>query len=397
MAINKKKRSAREKYILIASLVVAATIVAGSTFAWFTSRDEVTNRLTASAKYGVTITEDFDPPTNWLPGQEVSKDVYAVNTGNVAAFVKIQLQGAFDIETEIAGGQELPDNASAIVNDTLRGKKLKTLNVGEGDQNKDSKAIQAGGFLAYMPNGSAFKVGKIDKDFAPDVSGLYLFRREIKIDDATTYDFSGYYYDKPSGRFYALVTAEDGIDVIRGSSVQYPKEEIANIRLRSYESKVINSSSDNLAWDYSDLNNGIVKVTYYEDAAAKTDPDKKNPEKDMTVEIKLIKDNLAGDTVAADKWQYIAADDAFYYTNDLEPSAASAQLVDSVVLSKDVKDTAFNEMKFDLTVKLNSVQVTQDENEKEQTVSAEEEFVIVPDGDVVYSGNEISAVKWKKP
>ena len=33
MATNKKKRSAREKRILIASLVIAATIVAGSTFA----------------------------------------------------------------------------------------------------------------------------------------------------------------------------------------------------------------------------------------------------------------------------------------------------------------------------------------------------------------------------
>ena len=390
MTTTKKKKTPREKRIMIASIIVAGMIVAGSTFAWFTSRDEVTNRLTASAKYGVTITEDFDPPTNWLPGQEVSKDVYAVNTGNVAAFVKMELQGAFDIETEITGGQALPDASNTITNDTLRDKKLKTLNVGEGDQYKDSKAIQAGGFLAYRPTGSAFSVGKIDQNFAPDVSGLYLFRREIKVGDTTTYDFSGYYYDKESGRYYALVTAEDGIDVIRGSLAQYPSDdELAAVKLRSYESVVIPSNSDKLTWDYSDVANGKVNVTYQAGDAA-------NPDKDMTVEINLVKDNLAGDTAAADKWQYIAADKAFYYTNDLEPSATSSQLVDSVTLSKNVKDTAFNEMKFDLTVKLNSVQVTQDENEKEQVVSAEDEFDIVPDGDVVYSGNEISAVKWKK-
>ena len=58
----------------------AAMIIAGSTFAWFTSKDEVTNRLTANSDYGVSIVESFAPPANWLPGQTVNKDVYAVNT-----------------------------------------------------------------------------------------------------------------------------------------------------------------------------------------------------------------------------------------------------------------------------------------------------------------------------
>ena len=64
-----------------------------TTFAWFTSSDEVTNRLTASNDYGVSIVESFTPPANWLPGQTVNKDVYAVNTGNIAAFVKESISG----------------------------------------------------------------------------------------------------------------------------------------------------------------------------------------------------------------------------------------------------------------------------------------------------------------
>ena len=52
---TEKKQSAKQKKILVASILLAATITAGSTFAWFTSKDEVTNRLSASAEYGVAI------------------------------------------------------------------------------------------------------------------------------------------------------------------------------------------------------------------------------------------------------------------------------------------------------------------------------------------------------
>ena len=90
---TKKKKSAKQKRVLIVALIVAVAIVAGSTFAWFSSKDEVTNRLTASANYNVSIVEDFQPPADWLPGQTINKDVAAVNTGNVDAFVRMWLDG----------------------------------------------------------------------------------------------------------------------------------------------------------------------------------------------------------------------------------------------------------------------------------------------------------------
>ena len=83
--MTKRKKNTRERRALVGALCTAAVIVAGSTFAWFTSQDEVTNRLTASADYGVTIAENFTPPNNWVPGQTINKDVSAVNTGNVDA------------------------------------------------------------------------------------------------------------------------------------------------------------------------------------------------------------------------------------------------------------------------------------------------------------------------
>ena len=99
--MKKHKKSAKEKRILLGAMVVAGVIVAGSTFAWFTSEDEVTNRLTASADYNVAIVESFEPPANWIPGQDINKDVYAVNTGNIPAFVKETISGVLTIKHEV--------------------------------------------------------------------------------------------------------------------------------------------------------------------------------------------------------------------------------------------------------------------------------------------------------
>ena len=111
MTTQKKKKSAKQKRVLIGSVVVAVAIVAGSTFAWFSSKDEVTNRLTASADYNVSIVEDFQPPADWLPGQTINKDVAAVNTGNVDAFVRMWLGGALRVLEE---DTTEPDATAAI-------------------------------------------------------------------------------------------------------------------------------------------------------------------------------------------------------------------------------------------------------------------------------------------
>jgi alternate signal-mediated exported protein len=93
MGKTSKKKSSRERKVLLGAMGIAAVTIAGSTFAWFTSKDEVTNRLSASAEYDVAIAENFQPPENWVPGQEINKDAGAVNTGSVDAFVRMWLDG----------------------------------------------------------------------------------------------------------------------------------------------------------------------------------------------------------------------------------------------------------------------------------------------------------------
>ena len=58
---KEQKKTSRKRRILVVALLIAALIVSGSTFAWFTSKDEVTNRLSASADYGVSMRRTTPP------------------------------------------------------------------------------------------------------------------------------------------------------------------------------------------------------------------------------------------------------------------------------------------------------------------------------------------------
>ena len=168
-----------------------------TTFAWFTSKDEVTNRLSANADYDVKIVESFAPPENWLPGQEVNKDVYAVNTGNVAAFVEETVSGTLTITTE-------------VTKDDISANSVKLTAA-------ERYLIEDGSYLAFAPAGSNLETGRMivamnpDRedldgyttanqatDFAPDAADFYVFRRYIDIDPSTKiekFEYAAYYYD----------------------------------------------------------------------------------------------------------------------------------------------------------------------------------------------------------
>ncbi|WP_295153565.1 BsaA family SipW-dependent biofilm matrix protein [uncultured Ruminococcus sp.] len=191
MTNTKKKKSARDKRVLIASIICAGLIVAGSTFAWFTSKDEVTNRLSASANYNVTIAEDFQPPEEWIPGQTINKDVSAVNTGNVDAFVRMWLEGEMSVVKKVASATAAPKTTpTGKLFDVVTDAKYTNLNLNFSDSNKnyyleldalnknknpaingtagdeetnepaaftEVQAVQAGGYLVYAPTGAEWK------------------------------------------------------------------------------------------------------------------------------------------------------------------------------------------------------------------------------------------------
>ena len=246
----KKKKNAREKRVLIGAVAVAGVMVAGSTFAWFSSSDEVTNRLSAKAEYNVTIAETFTPPEEWVPGQEVNKDVFAVNTGNVDALVKQSISSKITVMNE-AEGDDLKTTAAVPATAVKLGTQYSSSTdstTGAVTYSADEvTAIMAGSVLAYTNNDTdVAKVGRLTINvdgttktstvpsltqvpaseiataagesaegtlFAPAGTGLYIFRRSITKDNSTTtgnttetYTYSGYYFD---GTNYYKVALND--------------------------------------------------------------------------------------------------------------------------------------------------------------------------------------------
>ena len=187
------------------------SIFACTTFAWFTSKDEVTNRLSANADYGVSIVESFAPPANWIPGQNVNKDVYAVNTGSIPAFVKEEVSGVMTYTIE--------KKTNTLTNDSIKLTAAERYVVEAGaylagafDSNSNAIAgVELGKEVIDMvPNGTnldAYVANTINPptDFTPTADGLYVFRRTIETDaNAQTelFTYDGYYYK--GGEFYKI-------------------------------------------------------------------------------------------------------------------------------------------------------------------------------------------------
>ena len=94
--MNKKKLSA----LLLAGILTAGVV--GGTFAWFTSKDTVTNQFATTGTdepgnpdAGIKIEEEFQKPENVLPGTETNKDVRVKSTANYDQFIKVKFEKKF--------------------------------------------------------------------------------------------------------------------------------------------------------------------------------------------------------------------------------------------------------------------------------------------------------------
>lgn len=94
--MNKKKLSA----LLLAGTLTAGVV--GGTFAWFTSKDTVTNQFATTGTdepgnpdAGIKIEEEFEKPENVLPGTETNKDVRVKSTAKYDQFIRVKFEKKF--------------------------------------------------------------------------------------------------------------------------------------------------------------------------------------------------------------------------------------------------------------------------------------------------------------
>jgi len=201
MASNSKKR----RRVLGASCILAALIIASSSFAWFTSKDEVTNRLSANADYDVSIVESYAPPKNFLPGQKVNKDVYATNTGSIGAFVEesvtsklsitkeVDTTTEFNTESKTLAGEAAADYSTGVI----KSNKVGTDDVAITDCVELTKdeyySVEAGSYLAFAPKGSSAALGDIIVRYPDASEDLYVDKNDYtKVKAMTEEEYATY-------------------------------------------------------------------------------------------------------------------------------------------------------------------------------------------------------------
>ena len=172
-----------------------------------------------------------------IPGEEVNKDVYAVNTGNIGAFVKETVSGIlnYTYEKKVAQAPDGSDPDYVELND------------GIARAIDGATTNEAGGYLAYFKaaDGAAHPevvLGVINSAtitdynqsqgdtptdapgqvegarWIPPVSGLYIFRRTIDTTASADkkFTYAGYYVvkgaaaDGSEDKYYKVVIGDDG-------------------------------------------------------------------------------------------------------------------------------------------------------------------------------------------
>ena len=218
--------------------------------------------MTASSDYGVSIVESFTPPKNWIPGQEINKDVYSVNTGSVDAFVKEDVAGVLEFTYEDIVG--VKPTAAATDKYVELGENVKTAIDGVTTE-------EAGGFLAWTDaqvDGVTYPTGSVnsrrvdpnntdtdtkDPRWTPPATGTYIFRRSIIPAQAaveadptadppveaqaavpTKYTYAGYYYVAPGegeteGKYYKIVIGSDVYPTLVADATTTPSTYVYDI------------------------------------------------------------------------------------------------------------------------------------------------------------------------
>ena len=372
-------------------------IVAGSTFAWFTSQDEVTNRLTASANYGVSIVEDFTPPIDWLPGQTINKDVSAVNTGNVDAYVRLGLLN--DLKLTVAGtGAAVNNNNAYSLTDgeALVELQLNAVDaVDQGENNAVKKVpnsvstLQAGGKLVYSPDTTGYNIDNLEKTstgvtvadtdhaqnvnsdtFAPTETGYYIFARSTTQTDingtTTSVTYDGYYFVKGTNsaadKFYDIEIKQ----VENGSIYQ--------VYALTRQKETVTINNDQFTYSLS----GTTLTAKYDPDYDPTVANAAVPNDDgdeIIIDIALDNIGTEGDTWTSHVPEAVANSSgksaAFYYNQILEAAATSSDFIKTVTLNSAVTEDAFLDMDYNLKVTVESAQVT-DDTAKTTAVNAQD-------------------------
>jgi predicted ribosomally synthesized peptide with SipW-like signal peptide len=378
----KKKK---KKIMLIATLSTAAIIVGGLTFAWYTSRDSVTNTFQASGNLKTVVVENFTPPTNWQPGVVTDKVVQVTNTGTIDAYTRVNLVHKLTYLAKSADGAEaltaVGDDkkiAAVAIAPTLTPTTYFTVNKDAIDATAANYKDVDGSDGEYVELTQTKLAGITDttdplyplkdKLFIPDNVKLYvkatsgdsdISNTNASGDSATVetgynYDFLGYATDA-DGNAYEITISPSRTDIDYTTDVTYGAPITSSIDepliISVYKATQVelklnginnneNSTTKDAETDWATFNK-LVQLDFYDDAF--------NDE-----------NNQITDLTAGTNWYY--RNGYFYYNSVLESGATTKPLLKSVTYKSDfdgkIGDLEVTDIVYKLTVENVSTQAT---------------------------------------
>lgn len=171
-------RTKKTKNILIILALLLLAVV-GATIAYFTNRTDFKNEFHVS-KPGAAVVERFNPADHWVPGEEKSKEVWFVNSGEADMLLR------FKVDASWAEGYE-PKNAAGEKADPLPDiweKNIITLNWnGSGIENFSEITDSAGTYYYYK---KVLKAGESTDKILESVT----FSSNLSNDDHTGINYS---------------------------------------------------------------------------------------------------------------------------------------------------------------------------------------------------------------
>ncbi len=320
----KKKKAVKNnrKNVLIASIVLALMIVAGSSFAWFISSDEVVNKLTANSEYNVVAVENFTPPPNWIPGRTVTKEVRTTNTGNIDAFVKATFSNTLSFTAYDYSEKYTPEHEKKYIE--LSEEEVKSL--------QKNRIVVWGNNISDETDGNSF---------VPKETGLYIFDRS-----GTSNRYSGYYFvsSGSGGKYYKLDTIENKDSNF--TATLKTKTDILTV---------------NPQLQLSDDGKKIIAIYT---------PKENEKGNEIIINITLAENYNNNWTYNEEKDINDELSPTFYYNRILNAGTTSELLTTSVQLDKSVKNDRFIDMDYNLKITVDSAQVT-DTDDKTEAINSQ--------------------------
>lgn len=162
---------------MLGILGIGAAALVGASFAYYTQSDSIDNEF-KTAKYNMIVTEDFKPKDGeeWMPGEEINKDLTVTNDGDRAIVVRVKFEDIWS-RKDPSDGTDKPFHIATGSN-VFRYEQMDPYDGLTGDSNGTDKSVV---IKTFAPG--SFGTGGRWSDLQSD--GWYYYLKELQPNEST--------------------------------------------------------------------------------------------------------------------------------------------------------------------------------------------------------------------